>query len=53
MKVSNILLGDNNTKFFHHIANGKHRKKWIFSLDQDDGRIEGQEDLKAYITNFY
>lgn len=26
-KVSDVLLGDNNTKYFNLIANGKHRKK--------------------------
>ena len=32
---------------------GRHRKKLIHSLVQDDGRIEGQEQLKSYITNYY
>jgi hypothetical protein len=35
------------------IVNGKHRKKWIFSLDSDNGIIQGQENLKIYITQFY
>ena len=35
------------------IANGKHRKKRIFSLDHENGKIEGQENLKNYITGFY
>jgi hypothetical protein len=35
------------------IANGKHRKKRIFSLDHENGKIEGQSNLKAYITRFY
>jgi hypothetical protein len=35
------------------VANGKHRKKIIFSLDSDDGIIEGQANLKSYITQFY
>ena len=29
-KVKNIQEGGNNTKYFHLIANGKHRKKRIF-----------------------
>ena len=33
--------------------NGKHRRKRIFQLEQDDGTITGQENLKNYITNFY
>jgi len=35
------------------IANGKHRKKIIYSLDHEDGRIEGQANLKGFITKFY
>ena len=35
------------------ISNGKHRKKKIFQLEQDEGTILGQENLKAYITNYY
>jgi len=34
------------------IANGKHRKKHIFSLEHEGG-IEGQQNLKEYITKFY
>ena len=35
------------------IANGKHRKKRFFSLDHDGVKIEGQNNLKNYITQFY
>ena len=35
------------------IANGKHHKKTIFQLEQDEGTIVGQENLKVYITNYY
>ena len=35
------------------VANGRHRKKYIHSLNQDEGIIEGQNDLKNYITNYY
>ena len=35
------------------IANGKHRKKRIFSLEHEGGKIEGQKNLKDYITQFY
>ncbi|WVZ92292.1 LOW QUALITY PROTEIN: hypothetical protein U9M48_038369, partial [Paspalum notatum var. saurae] len=38
-KVKNLLEGDANTKFFHLVANGKHRKVRIFTLDQEDGTI--------------
>jgi len=35
------------------IANGKHRKKKIIQLEQDDGTIVGHENLKLYISNYY
>src|SRR6266540_585751 len=52
-KVKHIQEGGNNTKYFHLIANGKHRKKKIFQLEQDEGTIVGEEKLKLYITNYY
>ena len=52
-KAQLILQGDSNTRYFHSIANGRHRKKRIHSLVQDEGTIEGQEQLKSYITNYY
>ena len=51
--MNDVLLGDSNTKYFQMIANGKHRKKRIFSLDHEDKKIEGQANLKSYITDFY
>ncbi|KAG2615883.1 hypothetical protein PVAP13_3NG045571 [Panicum virgatum] len=38
-----LLKGDNNTEFFHRIANGKKRKNKIFSLSHDNTSIEGDE----------
>ena len=35
------------------IANGKHRKKKFFQLEQEEGTIIGQENLKTYITEYY
>ena len=35
------------------IANGNHKKKRIFQLEQDEGTILGQENLKLYITEYY
>jgi len=49
-KVNDILLGDNNTRYFHMVANVKHHKKHIFSLEHEGGKIEGQHNLKCYIT---
>ena len=40
-------------KYFHLIANGKHRKRKIFQLEQDEGTIVGEANLKLYITEYY
>ena len=52
-KVKTLLQGDNNTHFFHLVANGKHRKQHIFRLEQENGIIVGDNNLKNYITNYY
>ena len=52
-KVRKMVQGDANTQFFHLIANGKHRKKSIFQLEQDEGTILGQDNLKTYIIDYY
>ena len=52
-KVRRVVQGDANTQFFHLIANGKHRKKRIFQLEQDEGTIVGHDNLKLYITEYY
>jgi hypothetical protein len=36
-KVKHVQEGGSNTKYFHLIANGKHRKKRIFQLEQEEG----------------
>jgi hypothetical protein len=33
-------------KYFHLIANGKHHRKKIFQLEQDEGTFIGQESIK-------
>jgi hypothetical protein len=52
-KVIDVLLDDNNMKYFQMMANGKHRKKRILSLDHENGKIKGQANLKHYVTGFY
>jgi hypothetical protein len=42
-----------NTGYFHSVVNGRHRKNLIHSLVQDEGLIEGQEQLKSYISSYY
>jgi len=39
-----------NTRYFQMVANGKHHKKRILSLEHEGGKIEGQHNLKGYIT---
>ena len=52
-KVRHVQEGGNNTRYFHLIANGKHRKKKIFQLEQDEGTIVGQNNLKIFLTEYY
>jgi hypothetical protein len=35
------------------VANGRHRKKRIHTLVQDEGTIEGLDNLQNYITSYY
>jgi hypothetical protein len=42
-KVKHVHEEGNNTKYFHLIANGKHRKKKIFQLEQEEGTTMGEE----------
>ena len=52
-KTRKLLQGDSNTKYFQLVANGKRRKTRIYRLEQEEGVIEGEENLKKYITNYY
>jgi hypothetical protein len=52
-KVKTLLVGDANTRFFHLVANGKHRKQRIFKLEDDQGVVVGDNCLKRHITNYY
>ena len=52
-KVKHLLEGDANTKYYHLLANGKHRKTRIFQLEDEGNIIEGDAQLKQHITNYY
>jgi hypothetical protein len=52
-KVKYVQEGGNNTKYFHLIVNVKHRRKKIFQLEQEEGTVVGQDNLKTYIFEFY
>jgi hypothetical protein len=45
VKVITLLEGDANTRFFHLVANGKHRKQRIFKLEDDQGAVVGDDCL--------
>uniref|UniRef100_A0A0A9H5S4 Reverse transcriptase domain-containing protein n=1 Tax=Arundo donax TaxID=35708 RepID=A0A0A9H5S4_ARUDO len=47
-----LLKGDNNTDFFHRVANGRKRKHTIFSLQNGDETILG-DDLLRHATDYY
>jgi mannosylglycoprotein endo-beta-mannosidase len=52
-KVKTLLEGDANTRFFHLVANGKHRKQLIYRLEDDNGVTVNSDRLKWHITNYY
>jgi hypothetical protein len=51
-KVKHIQEGGENTKYFHLIANGKHRI-FFFQLEKDEGTIIGEKNLKVFISGYY
>jgi hypothetical protein len=52
-KVKALLEGDDNTRFFHLVANGKHRKQHIYKLENDHGVMIGDGHIKSHITQCY
>jgi mannosylglycoprotein endo-beta-mannosidase len=52
-KVKTLLEGDANTRFFHLVANGKHRKQHIYRLEDDNGVVVTSDRIKCHITNYY
>ena len=51
--MKTLLEGDDNTRFFHLVANGKHQKQHIYKLENEQGTVVGDAQLKSYITQFY
>jgi hypothetical protein len=45
--------GDNNTEFFHRMANGSKRRNTIISFSDGNKNIEGDSNLVAHATEFY
>jgi hypothetical protein len=52
-KVKHLLEGDANTKYYHLLANGRHRKTRIFQLEDGSNIITGDAQLKEHITGYY
>jgi hypothetical protein len=48
-----LLEGDNNTAYFHRVANGRRRKNTMYSLKKDDIHIQGTADLLTHATEYY
>lgn len=52
-KVKHLLEGDANTKYYHLLANGRHRKTRIFQLQDGNEVITGDAQLKEHITKYF
>jgi hypothetical protein len=52
-KTDKLLYGDSNMKYFHRVANGKHRKTRIFQLEEGDHLIHGDDQLSNHIIDYY
>ena len=45
--------GDNNTGYFHRMANGRRRKNLIISMEDGNKIIEGDDNLLHHATTYY
>jgi hypothetical protein len=48
-----LLKGDNNTEYFHRIANGNKRKQTIYFLKDGDNSVQGSQELLNPVTEYY
>ena len=48
-----LLKGNNNTSYFHKIANWRRMKNTVVSLEKDGEMIEGDENLLNHATDYY
>jgi hypothetical protein len=49
-----LLKGDKNTEYFHRVANGeKKRKQTIYSLQDGDHNISGDDNLVSHAIQYY
>jgi hypothetical protein len=52
-RVIDIMEVDRNTKYFMAKANGRNIRNKIFRFIQEEGVIEGDNNLLNYATSFY
>jgi hypothetical protein len=52
-KAKHLLQGDANTKYFQLLANGRLRKSRIYQLQNGEQIVQGDENLKRFITSYY
>jgi hypothetical protein len=45
--------GDNNTKYFYRVANGRKHKQMIYSLKNGNNIIQGHEELLNLASDYY
>ena len=45
--------GDNNTRFFHRIANSHRRLNHIWGIEVDGVLYEDEEEVRSKVVNFY
>jgi hypothetical protein len=48
-----LLQGDNNTEFFHRVANGRKLRQTIYSLEDGLDHITGDDNLLRHATSYY
>ena len=48
-----LLQGDQNSSYFHWVANGRRRKNNMLSLKDGEINIEGTDNLLKHATDFY
>jgi hypothetical protein len=51
LKAKHLLEEDANMKYFHLLANGRHRKTRFFQLQEGDNLINGDDELKNTVPH--
>ena len=48
-----VKEGDNNTRFFHRVANSHRRTNHIWGIEVDSAFYEDEEEVRTKVVNFY